>query len=73
MLENKLHEELLRYKEINNYGKRFINEQAEPTDAPPPPPGDDAGAPPPPGGDVPPAGGDSVSYTHLTLPTNREV
>lgn len=65
MLEKKLHEELLRYKEINNYGKRFINEQAEPTDVPPPagdvpPVGGDlgAGTPPPPAGDVPPTGGD---------------
>lgn len=59
MLENKLHEELLRYKEINNYGKRFINEQADLPPAPgaeAPPTGD---LPPVPGADVPPAGGDA--------------
>lgn len=28
-LEKKLHEELMRYRSINNYGKRFINEQEE--------------------------------------------
>lgn len=54
-LEQKLHEELMRYREINNYAKKMIMEQ----DAPPPPPAEDAGAPdlpppPPPVGDVPP-------------------
>mgnify|MGYP001085412791 CR=1 FL=1 len=35
-LEKKLHEELLRYRSINNYGKTVINEQEEidPTDLP---------------------------------------
>lgn len=35
-LEKKLHEELLRYHSINNYGKKVINEQEEidPTDLP---------------------------------------
>ena len=28
-LENKLHEELMRYRSINNYGKKFIMEQGE--------------------------------------------
>lgn len=28
-LEKKLHEELMRYRSINNYGKRFITEQEE--------------------------------------------
>lgn len=74
MLEKELHEELLRYREINNYGKRFINEQADlppAPDAPPagedvppagtdaPPAGGDTGALPPAGGEVPPAGGDT--------------
>jgi hypothetical protein len=44
MLEQKLQEELNRYKAINKYGKTMIMEQdAPPTDAPtdvPPPPGD---------------------------------
>jgi hypothetical protein len=40
MLEKKLHEELMRYREINNYAKKMIMEQevpaAEPTDVPSP-------------------------------------
>lgn len=40
MLEKKLHEELMRYKAINNYAKKMIMEQevppAAPTDVPPP-------------------------------------
>jgi len=59
MLEKQLHEELLRYREINNYGKRFINEQADLPPAPgadAPPAGGDV--PPAPGADAPPAGGD---------------
>jgi len=55
MLEKQLHEELLRYREINNYGKRFINEQADPTELPPAPGGDV-----PPTGDVPPPIGDTT-------------
>lgn len=53
MLEQKLQEEVLRFKEINKYTKNLMLEQ----DAPPPPPpsGGDLGAgapPPPPGGDL---------------------
>mgnify|MGYP001141676951 CR=1 FL=1 len=33
-LEKKLHEELMRYRSINNYGKRLISEQEEPLDLP---------------------------------------
>ena len=56
MLEQKLQEELNRYKAINKYGKTMIMEQdAPPTDVPPAP--DDAAPtdvpPPPPAGDVP--------------------
>jgi len=47
MLEKKLLEEINRYKEINNYAKKLMNEQ----ELPPAPGGD---LPPPPGGDVPP-------------------
>jgi hypothetical protein len=44
-LEKKLHEELMRYNSINNYGKRFIAEQEEvPTDDLSDIPMDDAGA-----------------------------
>lgn len=52
MLEQKLQEEVLRFKEINKYAKNLMLEQ----DAPPPPPpaGGDLGAGVPP----PPAGGD---------------
>lgn len=56
MLEQKLQEELNRYRAINKYGKTMIMEQ----DAPPPPPADapapteDPLAAPPAGGDVPP-------------------
>jgi hypothetical protein len=66
-LEKKLHEELQRYKEINNYTKKLVVEQ----DAPPPPPpvggeptdaaadtgGLDTPPPPPPSGgmDTPPS------------------
>jgi hypothetical protein len=46
-LEQKLHEELQRYREINNYTKKLVMEQDAP---PPPPPPADA----PLGGDVPP-------------------
>jgi len=31
-LEDKLHEELMRYRSINNYGKKMIMEQEEPVD-----------------------------------------
>jgi hypothetical protein len=63
MLENKLHEELMRYKAINNYAKKMIIEQeapppadlgaapADPTALPTDPaaaPAPDAGAPPAP-------------------------
>ena len=74
MLEQKLQEELNRYKAINRYGKTMIMEQDAPPPAPEedplgdvPPPAGDAGAPtdvppPPPagdmGGDVPPPAGD---------------
>lgn len=47
MLEKKLLEEINRYREINNYAKKLMNEQ----ELPPPPGGD---LPPAPGGDVPP-------------------
>ena len=65
MLEQKLQEELNRYKAINRYGKTMIMEQDAPPPAPkedplgdvPPPPAGDAGAPtdvppPPPAGDM---------------------
>jgi hypothetical protein len=49
MLEKKLHEELMRYREINNYAKKMIMEQeVPPTDVPPPtdaPPMDPMAAP----------------------------
>ena len=52
MLEKKLHEELIRYREINNYAKKMMMEQevppAAPTDVPPPadlPPMDPMAAP----------------------------
>ena len=50
MLEQKLQEELNRYKAINRYGKTMIMEQ----DAPPPPPEEDplGDVPPPPAGDA---------------------
>jgi hypothetical protein len=62
MLEKKLHEELMRFRSINEYGKKLLGEQAEPapTDAaagPIPPAGDapaDAGTPPPAGADAAP-------------------
>ena len=41
-LENKLHEELMRYRSINAYGKRFISEQVEDELDPAAPPMDDA-------------------------------
>ena len=50
MLEKKLLEEINRYREINRYARRLMNEQELP-----PPPGDEL--PPPPGGDLPPEGG----------------
>jgi len=58
MLEQKLQEELNRYKSINKYGKTMIMEQ----DAPPPadlavPPATDAA--PAPGGDIPPPPADA--------------
>jgi hypothetical protein len=58
MLEQKLQEELNRYKSINKYGKTMIMEQ----DAPPPadlaaPPAPDAA--PAPGGDIPPPPADA--------------
>ena len=56
MLEQKLLEELNRYKEINSYGKKLMMEQAVP-----PPPGEELPPAPSdapadaPAGDVPPA------------------
>jgi len=78
MLEKKLHEELLRYREINNYGKRFINEQAEPTDLPPAPAGDappEGDVPPPPAGDAgaPPVGGDAGAPPLPETDTTEEI
>ena len=59
MLEQKLHEELMRYNQINRYGKKMIMEQdAPPTDIPPVPgdaPAADAGAPAPTDTPAPPA------------------
>jgi len=63
-LEQKLHEELLRHKAINNYGKKMIMEQ----DVPPPPPGGDV--PPPPGGDVPPPPGDAGALPPAGAPAD---
>jgi hypothetical protein len=41
-LRKKLHEELMRYRSINNYGKRFITEeQEEPIDPADLPTGDE--------------------------------
>ena len=72
MLEQKLQEELNRFKQINKYGKTMIMEQevpppADPGAVPPPPadPAADAGAvPPPPVGDagaVPPPPADPAA------------
>jgi len=57
MLEQKLLEEIERYRSINKYTSKLMNEQ----DVPPPPGGDvpppPGDVPPPPGGDVPPPPG----------------
>ena len=58
MLEQKLQEELNRYKAINRYGKTMIMEQ----DAPPPAPEED------PLGDVPPPAGDAGAPTDVPPP-----
>jgi len=63
MLENKLHEELMRYKAINKYGTTMIMEQEVPVDpalggeVPPADPalGGEAPVDPALGGEVPPA------------------
>jgi len=56
MLENKLHEELQRFRSINRYADKLITEQDVPPPPPagdvPPPPGGDMGAPPAPEGDA---------------------
>jgi len=63
MLEKKLLEEIARYKEINRYARKLMNEQDLPPtpggDLPPPAPGGDV-PPPAPGGDLPPAPGGDV-------------
>lgn len=50
-LENKLHEELMRFRSINKYGKKMITEQDAPAELPSTPMedplADPAGAPPP--------------------------
>jgi hypothetical protein len=60
MLEKKLHEEIERFRQINRYAKKLMNEQEVPdlpADIPPAPGGD---VPPAPGGDLPPAPGGDV-------------
>lgn len=52
-LEKKLHEELMRYRSINNYGKKFITEQEEEPVNPEELPTDDAPIEDEPVGDAP--------------------
>ena len=52
-LEKKLHEELMRYRSINNYGKKFITEQEEEPVNPEELPADDAPIEDEPVGDAP--------------------
>lgn len=56
MLEQKLQEEIKRFRSINRYANKLIMEQDVPPppggEVPPPPPGGEV--PPPPGGEVPP-------------------
>ena len=45
-LEQKLHEELMRFKSINKYGKKMIMEQDAPADLPPAPDANPTDLPP---------------------------
>ena len=86
MLEQKLQEEVLRFKQINKYTKNLMLEQDAPppppppgdmgTDVPPPPTGDElgAGAPPsplPPSGDMGTDNTEEIDITDLVNMTKN--
>ena len=72
MLEKKLHEELMRYRAINNYAKKMITEQ----DAPPADPAmmdPTAGEAPPPPSDVPMDSAAPLPDENLGMDSTEEI